>query len=51
MTQTGKVKPTKSGDDQHDTFVGCMVEQEEMVIGVGFDKNKIHIQAKIAPKY
>ena len=51
MKQASKVKSTKSGDDQHDTLVGCMVEQEEMVIGLGFEKNKIHIQAKIAPKY
>ena len=26
-----KVKPTKSGDDQHDPSVGCMVQHEEMV--------------------
>ena len=26
-----KVKTTKSGDDQHDPLVGCMVQHEEMM--------------------
>ena len=33
--KANKIRPTKSGDDQHDPPVYCMVQQEEMVMGWG----------------